>query len=65
MKGGFVVLKYYPNKDFEEQHEFVAIVETGKELDDLVLTLEEEQERYHYDENDYFDIVTLPAAWRN
>lgn len=56
----FVIIKYYPNKDFEEQHEFVALVETGKEVDEVVLNLEEEQERlFSLDEN-YFDIVVLP-----
>lgn len=57
----FVIIKNYPNKDFEEQHEFVALVETGKEVDEVVLKLEEEQERLFSVDENYFDIVVLPS----
>ena len=56
---GFVVIKYYPNKDLEDMHEFVTICKTGEELDKLVLDLEDEQEKIFTYEDEYFDIVTL------
>lgn len=56
----FVIIKYYPNKDVEEQHEFVALVETGGEVDEFVLKLDEEQEDLFTVDENYFDIVVLP-----
>lgn len=56
----FVIIKYYPKKEVEEQHEFVTLVETGKEVDEVVLKLEEEQERLFTVDENYFDVVVLP-----
>jgi hypothetical protein len=56
---GFVVIKYYPNRDIEEMHEFVTICKSGEELDKTVLELEKEQEKIFTYEDEYFDIITL------
>lgn len=58
---GFVVIKYYPNRDIEEMHEFVTMCDTGAELDKVVLELEDEQEMYNSDAWEYFDIISLPT----
>ena len=60
MSAEFIVIKYYPNRDIEEMHEFVTICDTGSELDKVVLELEDEQEIYNSDDWEYFDIITLP-----
>ena len=61
MSARFIVIKYYPNKDIEEMHEFVTMCDTGSELDRVVLELEDEQEIYNSDDWEYFDIITLPT----
>jgi hypothetical protein len=60
MSAEFIVIKYYPNRDIEEMHEFVTMCDTGSELDKVVLELEDEQETYNSDDWEYFDIITLP-----
>lgn len=60
MSAKFIVIKYYPNRDIEEMHEFVTMCDTGSELDKVVLDLEDEQEIYNSDAWEYFDIITLP-----
>lgn len=60
MSAEFIVIKYYPNRDIEEMHEFVTMCDTGSELDKVVLELEDEQEIYDTDDWEYFDIITLP-----
>lgn len=60
MSAEFIVIKYYPNRDIEEMHEFVTMCDTGSELDKVVLELEDEQEIYNTDDLEYFDIITLP-----
>jgi len=60
MSAKFIVIKYYPNRDIEEMHEFVTMCDTGSELDKVVLELEDEQEIYDTDDWEYFDIITLP-----
>lgn len=60
MSAEFIVIKYYPNRDIEEMHEFVTMCDTGSELDKVVLDLEDEQEMYNSDTCEYFDIITLP-----
>lgn len=61
MSAEFIVIKYYPNRDIEEMHEFVTMCDTGSELDRVVLELEDEQETYNSDDWEYFDIITLPT----
>lgn len=61
MSARFIVIKYYPNKDIEEMHEFVTMCDTGSEVDRVVLELEDEQEIYNSDDWEYFDIITLPT----
>lgn len=60
MSAKFIIIKYYPNRDIEEMHEFVTMCDTGSELDNIVLDLEDEQEMYDSDDWEYFDIITLP-----
>jgi hypothetical protein len=60
MSAEFIVIKYYPNRDIEEMHEFVTMCDTGSELDKVVLELEDDQEIYDTDDWEYFDIITLP-----
>lgn len=60
MSAKFIIIKYYPNRDIEEMHEFVTMCDTGSELDKVVLELEDEQEIYDTDDWEYFDIITLP-----
>jgi hypothetical protein len=63
MSAEFIVIKYYPNRDIEEMHEFVTMCDTGSELDKVVLELEDEQETYNSDDWEYFDIITLPINY--
>lgn len=65
MTGGFVIIKYYPNREFEDMHEMVGFVATGADLDSAVLKLEDEQEKFCSFEYNYFDIVTLPIVILN